>query len=171
VGFHPGARWPTRQWAPEDFVALGRLLLARRPRAWLLIFSGPGEELLARDIAAGIASPRALPITHVALRRFAALVKLCRAFVGGDSGPIHVSVAAGTPTIGIFGRAEPERFFPYLESEGHRSVYARVWCSPCSRDQCGHMSCLRAVSPDWVWECLAASLALAEERAEEVVAT
>jgi heptosyltransferase-2/heptosyltransferase-3 len=150
IGFHPGARWPTRRWAPEDFAALGRTLLAERPEDWLLVFGGPGEEELARAIASQMDSPRALAVTDVSLRRFAALVSLCRVFVAGDSGPMHVAAAVGTPTVGIFGRNEPERFFPYREEEGHRSVYARVWCSPCHRDECDHLSCLRAISPDWV---------------------
>jgi len=165
VGFHPGARWSTRRWAPEDFVALGKTLLAARPRDWLLVFGGPGEEELARTIATGVGSPRAIALTGVALRRFAALVQLCRAFVGGDSGPVHIAVAVGTPTIGIFGRNEPERFFPYPESAGHRAVYARVWCSPCHRDECDHLSCLRAISPDWAWDVLERALARADENA------
>ncbi|MGH7723951.1 MAG: glycosyltransferase family 9 protein [Candidatus Eiseniibacteriota bacterium] len=163
IGFHPGARWPTRRWAPEDFIALGKSVLAKRSRAWILVFAGPGEEELARTIASGIGSPRAIAITHVALRRFAALVRLCQAFVGGDSGPIHVSVAVGTPTIGVFGRNLPEMFFPYPESAGHRAVYARVWCSPCHRNECDHLSCLRAISPDWVGEVLESTLAHAEK--------
>ncbi len=158
VGFHPGARWPTRRWAPEDFAALGRHLLAARPRDWLIVFGGPGEEELARGIVAKVGSPRALAIAGVAVRRFAALAQLCRAFVAGDSGPVHVATAVGTPTIGIFGRNEPERFFPYLESEGHRALYARVWCSPCHRDVCDHLSCLRAISPDWAWDVLQKTL-------------
>jgi ADP-heptose:LPS heptosyltransferase len=160
VGFHPGARFPTRRWAPEDFVALGRQLLAARPRDWLVVFGGPGEDEqeLARSIVARVANPRAIAIAGVAVRRFAALVQLCRAFVAGDSGPVHVSAAVGTPTIGIFGRNEPERFFPYLESEGHRALYARVWCSPCHRDVCDHLSCLRAISPDWAWDVLSRTL-------------
>jgi ADP-heptose:LPS heptosyltransferase len=161
VGFHPGARFPTRRWAPEDFAALGRQFLAARPRDWLIVFGGPGhdEQELARSIVTGVANPRALAVAGVAVRRFAALVQLCRAFVAGDSGPVHVSAAVGTPTIGIFGRNEPERFFPYLESEGHRALYARVWCSPCHRDVCDHLSCLRAISPDWAWDALARTLA------------
>jgi ADP-heptose:LPS heptosyltransferase len=160
VGLHPGARFPTRRWAPEDFAALGRLHLAARPRDWLIVFGGPGadEQELARTIVARVASPRAIAIAGVAVRRFAALVQLCRAFVAGDSGPVHVSAAVGTPTIGIFGRNEPERFFPYLESEGHRALYARVWCSPCHRDVCDHLSCLRAISPDWAWDVLLKTL-------------
>jgi ADP-heptose:LPS heptosyltransferase len=169
IAFHlaslTGARWETRRWAPEDFIALGKTLLAARPRDWLLVFGGPGEEELARSIATGVGSPRAIAITGVALRRFAALVQLCRAFVGGDSGPVHIAVAVGTPTIGIFGRNEPERFFPYPESAGHRAVYARVWCSPCHRDVCDHLSCLRAISPDWAWDVLERALARVDETA------
>ena len=158
VGIHPGARHMTRRWQPDDFATLGRTLLRERPRARLLVFAGPGEEDLARGIAARVGDPRAFAITDVALRRFAALVSLCRAFVGGDSGPVHVSVAAGTPTIGIFGRNAPDTFFPYPESHGHRAIYARVWCSPCHLDVCDHLSCLRAISPEWVWDVLRATL-------------
>jgi len=166
IGFHPGARWPTRRWGAEDFAALGKRFLAERPRDWLLVFGGPGEEELARTIAEGVGSPRALPMTDVALRRFAALAKLCRAFVAGDTGPTHVAVAVGTPTVGIFGRSEPERTFPYPESAGHRSIYSGVWCSPCVLDVCDHMSCMRAISPDWAWDVLQKTLAFADARAE-----
>lgn len=165
VGFHPGARWPTRRWGAEDFAALGKRFLAERPRDWLLVFGGPGEEELARTIAEGVGSPRALAITDVALRRFAALAKLCRAFVSGDTGPTHVAVSVGTPTVGIFGRSEPERTFPYPESAGHRSIYSGVWCSPCVLDVCDHMSCMRAISPDWAWDVLEKTLAFADARA------
>jgi len=150
LGMHPGARWPTRRWAPDDFAALGRTLLAERPGDALLVFGGPGEEELADRIVREVDSPRAFAVTGAGLREFAATVSLCKAFVAGDSGPVHVAAAVGAPTIGIFGRNEPERFFPYREEDGHRAVYARVWCSPCDLDQCDHLSCLRAISPDWV---------------------
>ena len=158
VGMHPGARWPTRRWAPEDFAALGRTILEERSSARLLVFAGPGEEDLAQRIAADIGDARAQAVTGLSLRAFAAAVSLCRAFVAGDSGPVHVAASVGAPTIGIFGRNEPERFFPYREEDGHRSVYARVWCSPCHRDECDHLSCLRAISPDWVMDVVRRTL-------------
>ena len=163
VGFHPGARFPTRRWQPEDFAALGRLLLARRPRARLLVFGGPGEEDLARGIANDIADPRAQAITDIALRRFAALASLCSAFVVGDTGPLHIAGAAGVPLIGLFGRSLPDVTFVYPEDRGHRAIYAKVWCSPCVLDACDHMSCMRAISPEWVWEVLRATLERAEQ--------
>jgi lipopolysaccharide heptosyltransferase II len=159
IGMHPGARWPTRRWAPEDIAALGRTLLAERPRDRLLVFAGPGEEELAEGIVADVGDPRALLVAGLSLRAFAATVSLCRAFVAGDSGPVHVAASVGAPTIGIFGRNEPERFFPYREEDGNRSVYARVWCSPCHRDECDHLSCLRAISPEWVYDVVRRTLA------------
>src|SRR5439155_1441993 len=65
------------------------------------------------------------------LARFVALQARCRAFVCGDTGPLHTSVAAGTPTLGLMSRNRPAMFFPYAESDGHRAYYARVECSPC----------------------------------------
>ena len=148
VAIHPGARWPTRQWSAERYAEVARRAAAQ---ARVLVLGGPGEEELARRIAS---ASGATPVTGLDLRELAALLASCDAFVGPDSGPVHVSVAVGTPTVGIFGRNEPERFFPYPVSHGHRAVYSSVWCSPCNLDVCSHTSCLRAISPDFVWNAL-----------------
>jgi lipopolysaccharide heptosyltransferase II len=150
VAIHPGARWPTRQWEPSRYAEVARRAAAE---ARVLVVGGPGEEDLARGIAeasgAGVTA-----VTGLDLRELAALLACCDAFVGPDSGPVHIAVAVGTPTVGIFGRNEPERFFPYPASHGHRAVYSAVWCSPCHLDVCSHTSCLRAISPDFVWNAL-----------------
>lgn len=158
VGFHPGARWPTRRWAAEDFGALGRRVLVERPDDYVLVFGGAAEVELAEVVAQYVGSAHAHALTGIPLRRFAALASLCRAFVVGDTGPLHVAAGVGTPTVGLFGRSEPERTFPYLLEDGHRSVCAHVWCAPCTLDFCDHLSCLRAISPDWVWDVVKKSL-------------
>jgi lipopolysaccharide heptosyltransferase II len=148
VAIHPGARWPTRQWDPSRYAEVARRALAQ---ARVLVLGGPGEEDLAQRIAA---ASGATAVTGLDLRAVAALLASCDAFVGPDSGPVHIAVAVGTPTVGIFGRNEPERFFPYPASHGHRAVYSGVWCSPCHLDVCSHTSCLRAIGPDFVWNAL-----------------
>lgn len=155
VAIHPGARWPTRQWPPERYAAVARRLVERRPEVWALILAGPGEEAVAAGIVTAVGHPRCVAVTGLALRELAALLAACAAFVGPDSGPVHVAVAAGTPSVGIFGRNEPERFFPYPAARGHRAAYAGVWCSPCHLDVCPHTSCLTALTPEWVWGALA----------------
>jgi ADP-heptose:LPS heptosyltransferase len=111
VVLNPGAGWPNKQWPPERF---GQLAAAIRQTHGLssVVTWGPGEEPLARgvvDTSAGAAT--AAPATSLAdlmtLLRHAALV------VSGDTGPIHLAAAAGTPIVGIYGPTDPRRNGPW----------------------------------------------------------
>ena len=154
VVFHPGARWPTRQWGDEDFAAVARRLIDEIPDCRALILAGPNEEELARAVVRQTVRELCSVVSGVGLDELPAFLSLASAFVGGDSGPIHIAVASGTPTVAIFGRNKPEVFFPYPARLGHRAVYTGVWCSPCDLDVCSHTSCLRSISPEMVWNAL-----------------
>jgi len=157
IGMHPGARWPTRRWALENFVALARRIVARHDDVTVLFTAGPGEEAMASEAAAQVTG--AVAITGWPLARFVHLQAACAAFVCGDTGPAHTAVAAGCPTLGLFSRNRPAMFFPYPESAGHRAYYARVECSPCHRDECPDLRCLRRLTVDGAFERLSAMLA------------
>ena len=158
VGFHPGARWETRRWHPERFVALARLYLAREPEGVAVVTGGPAEEALVRGIVAELPAARARAAIAWPIERFVALQSRCAAFVAGDTGPMHTAVAAGTPTLGLMSRNRPAMFFPYPESHGHRALYARVECSPCDRDRCEDLRCLDRLSVEGAWALLAQML-------------
>lgn len=159
VGFHPGARWPTRRWDPANFVALAGRLLAEHDDAWALVTAGGGEEAgVAERIVASLPHGRARAVVGWPLPRFVALQSLCAAFVCGDTGPLHTAVAAGAPTLGLISRNRPSMFFPYPESFGHRAYWARAECSPCHRDVCDDLRCLRRLTAEGAWQRLAAML-------------
>lgn len=155
AGFHAGARWPTRRWAPERFVALASRVLESRPGAVALFTAGPGEEPLARECVAALPPGRAFVIERWPLPRFVALQSLCAAFVCGDTGPLHTAVASGARTLGLMSRNRPAMFFPYPVAEGHRSYWARAECSPCHRDECADLRCLARLTVDGAWALLA----------------
>jgi ADP-heptose:LPS heptosyltransferase len=157
VGMHPGARWPTRRWAVENYVALARQVVARHDDVAVLFTAGPGEEAVAHEAAAQVTG--AVAITDLPLVRFVHLQAACAAFVCGDTGPAHTAVAAGCPTLGLFSRNRPAMFFPYSEREGHRAYYARAECSPCHRDECPDLRCLHRLTVDGAFERLSAMLA------------
>ena len=113
VLFHAGAAWPTRRWQPEDFAAVAYRLVTEQLGCRAFILAGPGEEPLASSIVERVSHPHCRMIAGVPLGGLPALCAGAAAFIGGDSGPIHVSAASGTPTVGIFGRNEPDTFFPY----------------------------------------------------------
>lgn len=171
VGFHPGARWETRRWFPDRFAALARRFLDGHAAGVALITGGPSERALAEEVAAALPPGRALAVVGWPLGRFVALQARCAAFVCGDSGPLHTAVAAGTPTLGLISRNRPEMFFPYPETLGHRAYYARAECSPCDRDLCPDLRCLKRLTVDGAWERLAAMIAArAAARVSGVVA-
>lgn len=159
VGFHPGARWPTRRWDPAHFAALARRFLAADERGVALVTGGPGEEALTRSVVASLPPGRAFAVTGWPIARFVALQSRCAAFVCGDTGPVHTAVAAGVPTLGLFSRNRPAMFFPYPPSAGHRAYYARAECSPCHRDACDDLRCLKRLTVDGAWALLSEMLA------------
>ena len=102
---NPGARLADRRWPPEAYAAVARGLAARG--LGVLVVWGPGEEPLARAIADGSGATLAPP-TDLAL--LAGLMRRARLVVSNNSGPMHLGVAVGTPTVGVFFRGDSARW-------------------------------------------------------------
>ena len=49
----------------------------------------------------------------------------------GDTGPMHLAAAVGTPVVGIFGPTDPARYAPLINQSA--AVHANLWCRPCHR--------------------------------------
>jgi ADP-heptose:LPS heptosyltransferase len=144
VGLHPGNRWPAKRWPEERFGALARALERRGIR--VVVLGGPGEEDVARRVAAGARGSQDAPvIAGLELRRSWSLIAALDALVTVDGSPAHAGPAVGTPTVGILGPTEPEIWFPYRASDGHQLLAREIWCRPCHRHECARMDCL-----DWI---------------------
>jgi ADP-heptose:LPS heptosyltransferase len=111
VVLNPGAAWPNKRWPAERF---GELAARLRDQTGLgaLVTWGPSERALAESVAAASdGAARLAPPTAVAdlavLMRDAALV------VSGDTGPLHIAAAMGTPVVGLYGPTWPERNGPW----------------------------------------------------------
>ncbi|BDG08856.1 heptosyltransferase [Anaeromyxobacter paludicola] len=94
---NPGARMADRRWPPEAHAEVARGLLARGLA--VLVVWGPGEEPLARGVAEGSGAALA-PATDLTL--LAGLLREAALCVSNNSGPMHLAVAVGTPTVGVF---------------------------------------------------------------------
>ena len=111
VVINPGAAWPNKRWPADRFGALAAKLHAHT-RLRSLVTWGPNEKALAEAVvsasggAAGLAPPTAIADLAVIMRD-AALV------VSGDTGPLHIAAAMGTPLVGLYGPTWPERNGPW----------------------------------------------------------
>jgi lipopolysaccharide heptosyltransferase I len=123
---NPGAAWPNKRWPPDRF---GEIAAFVHDTCGLtpVVLWGPGEEVLAKgvfDASAGraVLAPPSTIGDLVALARAAALV------VAGDTGPLHVATAVGTPVVALFGPTDPERNGPYAAADVSVSRYETCGC-------------------------------------------
>jgi heptosyltransferase-1 len=112
---NPGAAWPNKRWPPGRLAAVAVELSARHGIRSVVLW-GPGEEALAAEVVAGaggaaLLSPKTGVADLVALARGATLM------VSGDTGPLHVAAAVGTPIVGIYGPTRPARNGPFAPGD------------------------------------------------------
>ena len=111
VGIHPGGKWSVKRWPPEKFAALVERVRSRGG-AEVVLFTGPGEHDATRAVQERCPDGvRVLP--ELGVRTAAAVIAQLDAMVACDGGIMHVAVAVGTPTVGIFGSSECDIWFPY----------------------------------------------------------
>jgi lipopolysaccharide heptosyltransferase I len=112
----PSGGWKAKCWAPENYAELLGGLGARLPRHKIFLTGAPGEETLIAEILARAKVPQAryFPSTLV---QFIALAGRARLFVGGDSGPLHLAAAVGTPIVAIYGPTDPARNGPFAAAD------------------------------------------------------
>jgi ADP-heptose:LPS heptosyltransferase len=101
---NPGGGWPTKLWSVERFGKLADLLWSNYEISSLVTY-GPGEEALAEGVRQSSVSGKAQPVS-LSLKGFYSLARGAKVYVGGDTGPTHIAVAAGAPIIGLFGPTE-----------------------------------------------------------------
>ncbi len=153
IGIHPGAYYETQRWLTERFAELVDLL-QRDKRFDVIIFGGPDDEHLVNVICSILHGEVTTYIAHD-LRKLAALISCCHVFVSNNSGPLHISVAIGTPTISFMGPTIKERWMPI----GNIHTVLRIDNLPCIGCSLGHCKikthdCMRLITADMVIEAV-----------------
>lgn len=155
---NPAGGWVTKLWHAEKYGELA-------DRIWSglglvpLVVTGPGEEELSTRVLAGSRSGRAMAVRPT-LKGFYELARRAAVYVGGDTGPTHIALAAGTPVVGIFGPTEWWRngsINPLDICVERSDIGCRV---DCHRRTCGKWICMD-ISVDTVFSAV-------EERLKKV---
>jgi lipopolysaccharide heptosyltransferase II len=148
IGIQPSAGRALKEWGDEKFRALIERLRGRG--TVVLTGSGSDRPRLER-IENGVRSSDVRVLAGVPLATFAAVLERLDLFVTGDTGPMHLSHAVGTPNVAIFGPSDPARYGPDDALELRRVVRHQLYCSPCNMIRRPPRECDRAEAPD----CLA----------------
>ena len=155
LALHPTGSDPYKWWPRDNFVELGNFLYEAYG-ASLLIISGAKDRDAAAAIAADLSGPTLVTGGQCSLLTTAALLSYCRLLVANDSGPLHLGLALGVPTIGLLGADDPRRVGPYGVEWGVALHKREEVCDrePCLLKKCPKNICLEAIAVSEVVELI-----------------
>jgi lipopolysaccharide heptosyltransferase II len=157
VTLHGGARnGQAKRWPTGHFASLAERLIEEF-NALVVLTGAGGEAQLARAIAERCHHPLLNLTGKTSLPELAALLSLSDLVISGDSGPMHIACAVGTPVISLHGPTDPVLSGPTALSRDAIVLRRELWCSPCydasATAQCpfGNPICMKNLQVDLVF--------------------
>ena len=153
LGLNPGASRLNKQWPPQKFAQLGDRLI-KQYNCQIIIFGSPGDLPLVREIASQMKSTPILAGGKTSLKELSALISRCDLLVSGDTGPLHLAVAAQVPVVALFGPTDYHYSGPYGEKK--QVVSKQLLCGPCFRKgDCPRKTiCLKGIEVEQVMKAV-----------------
>ncbi len=137
VGVVPGAKCRSKSWPLDRFVRLSLRLVGELGLVPVILW-GPGEEQQATELHNRV--PGSIKSPDIGIARLGALIKKLRLLVSADTGPKHIAVIQGVPTVTLFGPTDPRTWDPMTER--HRVID----CSPFRDRECERNRGLSGIS-------------------------
>jgi ADP-heptose:LPS heptosyltransferase len=159
---NPGSNEPGRRWPAAGYASLTRRLRDRGVR--VVLIGRPGDRETGPETVDLAAEDGIIDLTgRTDLPQLLDLMNHAQLVVSNDTGPAHLSIALGRPTVVIVGGGHFGSFVPYpkdVAPETARFVYQEMECYHCfwrchRRDNKFQIfPCVDAISEERVWsEC------------------
>jgi ADP-heptose:LPS heptosyltransferase len=147
----PGSKMPAKIWPAARFAELGIRIKKVFPRLQLIVLGGKESVAVGRELCAAWGANAYSFAGQLSLYGSAAILEHCIAYVGNDTGTMHLAAMMGTPCVAIFSaRDSPGRWDPH--GKGHLVLRHEVECAGCLLDVCAEFDnqCLKLVPVDEV---------------------
>jgi ADP-heptose:LPS heptosyltransferase len=160
VAIHPGSGAAVKRWRSAAWAELARRL-AEEHGAQVVFTGSVGETELIDPVLALLAEGKPLPYAPLSLAGqtslgvLAAVYRRCALVVGPDSGPLHLAVAVGAPTVHLYGPVDRRTFGPWGSPQRHVVITSDWGCIPCNRldwpeHALGEHGCVRDITVEQV---------------------
>lgn len=127
---HPGAGTWVKRWDEERWAQVADTLSEQLDCT--VVFTGGGHELgMIRAITSHMKTNPCVMAGNTEIGQLAGLYARALAVIGPDSGPIHLAASVNTPTVALFGPADPLEFAPWGARDQHYIVTSDIGCRPC----------------------------------------
>jgi heptosyltransferase-2 len=128
----PGSRWAMKRWGADKFLQLVQHV-AREYGYHVVLVGDKSDAPLTGDIASALGSGVTDLAGRTSVLESAAAIRRAVAFVGNDSGLMHLAEAVGVPVVALFGpTVQAFGYYPSLPSS--RVIARDLACRPCSRN-------------------------------------
>ncbi len=156
ICIHAGSGTAVKQW-PSDRWSIIADTLADQLDARIVLTGADHEVATAMHIAEAMSHQPIIMAGDTRIGQLAALFQRSILALGPDSGPLHLAAAVGTPTVTLFGPADPVEFRPWGPSERHAVLTSEIGCRPCrildwSADNPDYHPCVREITVAQVLE-------------------
>jgi ADP-heptose:LPS heptosyltransferase len=134
---------------PDRFAEVARRAIDRDGMRVVVV--GAEKDREATDRIAERLGDDATVLMDLPLGVLAGVLRKCAKFISNDTGPMHLAVAVGTPTLALFGPGNFERFAP--RDAPHVAIREHIACSPCKQfsSRCRDNVCMQLITVDRVW--------------------
>lgn len=127
---HAGAGTWAKQWEVAKWAHVAQTLIEQTDSR--IIFTGTGaERAMITQIQNRISHTTHNSAGELSLDQLTALYARSAVVIGADSGPLHIASAVGTPTVSLFGPADPAEFGQWGDRRKHRILTSNMACRPC----------------------------------------
>lgn len=153
IGMNIGAstRWVTKNWPLNYMAKLCQELGARDIR--LAITGTQRDKSYAFRLINMVKNAKLINLCgKTSVNQLACLIKKCAVFISGDSSPLHIAAAMGTPIIALFGPTDPRRHLP--PAKDYIAIRKDISCSPCYKSKCKSRKCMELITPEEVLEAI-----------------
>jgi len=167
IGVHVSGGRESKQWHLDRFAGTATEL-ARATNGTIVLTGSPDDRSLVDRVKRDLAGTKHIDVAgSLTIPELAALLSQLDVLVTGDTGPMHLAAAVGTPVVALFGPSDPSRYGPI--GSPSRVLRVQLPCSPCGQvrlppERCrGHVpDCMDGIQ---VARVVAATLDLLDETA------
>lgn len=148
IAIGPGSKMSAKRWPAERFVEVCRRVVDKNEDVMCLVLGGREDQSLGARLCEAVGAQSLNLAGRLSIFGSAAVVSRCIAYLGNDTGTMHLAGVVGTPCVAIFSARDlPGRWEPY--GAGHVVLRHETECAGCMLEICDRdNACLRQIKVD-----------------------
>lgn len=151
IAIIPCAQTHYRQWGSDKYKLIMKHIERIDKDALFIIIGSSAEKFILHfNKNDNFIESRVLNLCgETSLKELPQLFKRCFLAIGNETGPVHIAIATGVPTVCIIGGGHFGRFAPYGNPDKNKFVYKKMNCFNCGwRCIYPTMKCIAEITVD-----------------------